>query len=681
MLVSTIVLVIFLTTLVVAITSARTASSIIDWLWDQLSEQLVDRTIERSLRYLDIAPPLAKQSMEIVTHPNQDDTHRNAAFFNYGADILSTYRQLASVIYLDKEGSYLSATRSPQGIVGTKCLKEPGDLSAGYITASRYLYQGDNIWSPEEDDVENCSLPQMPWWQEIFSLKSGAWTEPYVTPSLGTSAFTYIAPVMQGEVATGFWLFEFTTQTLSDFVSQIHLGKEGQGRVFIVTKRGNIVAHPTNAKVRMENAKGLLVPAASIPKDAKQAWRLIQKEENKTMHFEVNGFVCVSKMFPSSSGINWFVIAAVPTEELFGAIHNMIKWHILGACLIAIVMISVSASFVGKISTSLRHVARELHILRNFTISKDVFSKTNALIREVNVMNEAVDGLKSGLSSFGKYVPRALVSELLKSGQEAQLGGTRKELTILFSDLVNFTHLAETLPTDRLVHLLACYFEAMEKVIADTQGVVDKFIGDSIMAFWGAPHALQQHALMATHAAWDMKKCLANLNTEWKKEGLPTLQQRIGVNTGIVIIGNVGSPERFNYTVMGDPVNLASRIEDLSRRYQTEILLGESTARHADAEFALRLVDWVCVKGRTQPVKVYEPIALLCEQTEKQRSAIQAYESALTFYQTRQFAQAKDGFLESLSLFGGCDGPSSAMLEKCDEFIEHPPSPDWKGCH
>ncbi len=189
-------------------------------------------------------------------------------------------------------------------------------------------------------------------------------------------------------------------------------------------------------------------------------------------------------------------------------------------------------------------------------------------------------------------------------------------LTILFSDLVGFTTISEDLSPENLIHLLNEYFSTMTDIILNCKGTVDKYIGDAIMAFWGAPLPIKDHAAKACQAALAMKKAIAPLQETWQERGLPLLGTRLGIHTGQAIVGNVGSRDRFNYTVMGDTVNLASRLEGVNKIYGTSILVSESTHQQAGTAFLFRELDLVQVKGRLQPVTIYELLGRQEDQTK-----------------------------------------------------------------
>ena len=210
---------------------------------------------------------------------------------------------------------------------------------------------------------------------------------------------------------------------------------------------------------------------------------------------------------------------------------------------------------------------------------------------------------------FAQYVPPAVVSRLIEEPALLRLGGEAREVTLLFTDLANFTTLSERLSAEQTVELLTGYFNAMTPIVHATGGTVDKFIGDAVMAFWGAPLDDPRHAEHAVRAAMAMQQAMEPLVADLRARGLPPIHMRIGVHTGRVVVGNVGSAQRFAYTAIGDAVNLAARLEGANKAFGTGILLSAATAAQLPPTLALRALDDVIVKGRSEPVRVFTPFA------------------------------------------------------------------------
>jgi len=277
--------------------------------------------------------------------------------------------------------------------------------------------------------------------------------------------------------------------------------------------------------------------------------------------------------------------------------------------------------------------------------------------------------------AFSRYVSRSVVEIITAHPERLQLGGEEVEVTVLFSDLAGFTSLSERLTPPALIQLLNEYFHTMTEIIMARQGTVDKYIGDAIMAFWGAPVDLPDHARQACRAALAMRRALEPLQHDWQGRGLPLLQARLGLHTGPAVVGNVGSRERFNYTVMGDAVNLASRLEGVNKVYGTEILVSDATLQAAGNSFWVRELDAVQVKGRGQAVTVSE---LIGEREEEAPGWLGPFQTGRKAYLARHWDEAAARFQEVLQLNPG-DGPAELFLSRCREFQRQAPPPEWNG--
>jgi adenylate cyclase len=278
--------------------------------------------------------------------------------------------------------------------------------------------------------------------------------------------------------------------------------------------------------------------------------------------------------------------------------------------------------------------------------------------------------------AFGRYLSPKVIDKLTAGETPLKLGGTKEELTILFSDIRGFTAISEHLAPEQLVSLLNEYLTAMTDVVLASDGVLDKYIGDAIMAFWGAPLPQADHAVRAATTAVRMKERLLELQKKWKAEGRPQVNIGVGMNTGSVIVGNMGSERRFDYTVIGDDVNLASRLEGLTKFYGVTILISEETKRHLEGKFVTRPIDRVAVKGRKEPVNVFE---LLPASDKGPSELANRYEDALNAYFAHRFDEAAAVFASLAKDFQ--DKPSAVLLERCKMLASSPPPPNWDGTY
>jgi adenylate cyclase len=283
-------------------------------------------------------------------------------------------------------------------------------------------------------------------------------------------------------------------------------------------------------------------------------------------------------------------------------------------------------------------------------------------------------------SVFDRYMAPDVVDEIMRHPQEITLGGEKKELTVLFSDIAGFTTISESLRPEDLVEFLNRYLSAMTDVILQHRGNVNKYLGDGIMAIFGAPRGDPAHATLACYTALESQRTLARLRELWKSEGHPEIFARIGINTGDLVVGNMGSQARMEYTAMGDSVNLASRLEGANKFYDTQILLGRRTYELARHDIEAREVDLLRVKGKNEPVVVYELLARKGELDSIKARLIERYLQGLADYKARNFAQAGHGFEAALEL-DPKDGPSRVYLTRTQQFLASPPAINWDGVY
>jgi adenylate cyclase len=285
-------------------------------------------------------------------------------------------------------------------------------------------------------------------------------------------------------------------------------------------------------------------------------------------------------------------------------------------------------------------------------------------------------------SAFGQYLSPEVIRRLLVNPQLVEPRKT--EITVLFSDIRGFTTISERLDAQELALFLNGYLSDMTRIVFDTRGTLDKYIGDAVMAFWGAPYENSEHALQACIAALEMMKRVRALQKKWVEEGKPPLDIGIGLNSGVASVGNMGSALHYGYTALGDAVNLSSRLEGLNKDYGTHIIVNESTyAAAKDSGFLFRELDLIRVKGKLQPVTIYELYGHLLDlQQEGTLTEMQArfeqFEAARQLYRRRCWSEALHAFQAILDHWPS-DGPSIVYLKRCQEYLAEEPLANWDG--
>lgn len=282
--------------------------------------------------------------------------------------------------------------------------------------------------------------------------------------------------------------------------------------------------------------------------------------------------------------------------------------------------------------------------------------------------------------AFGRYVSEHVVKKILENPDKLELGGDQKVLTVLFSDVVGFTTISEQLTPVKLVEQLNEYLERMSEVILKREGTLDKFVGDAIIAFWGAPIEEPKHAERACLAALEYMEELTKLKEEWKKQKKHLFDARIGIHTGKMIVGNIGSSKRFDYTVIGDAVNLGARLEGVNKVFGTHIMISGETYRAAKSKIEAREIDLLTVKGKTKPVRVYELMARKGKLSKKQKELAAIFDKGLQAYRKQSWREATKHFKEALKV-DEYDGPSLTYLLRIKELEKAKLPKNWDGVY
>ncbi|KAL9641840.1 hypothetical protein ABK040_011825 [Willaertia magna] len=385
--------------------------------------------------------------------------------------------------------------------------------------------------------------------------------------------------------------------------------------------------------------------------------------------------------------MHWVVFITAPEIDFVSRMVMLISLNV-GLSIISVLFSMVLVViFSTSISKPLLHFSTESKAISKLEVAKK--ENFNSSIREILSLSEAFEKMKTALRSFKKFVPTELVKEMVEHGIDIKLGGkSHEKIAIFFSDIADFTQISEMLEPEFLIKHVGAYFHVVTEEIVRENGTLDKYIGDAVMGFWGAPVSLS--GLEAFKACCCAIKCqikMKKLRERWAKEQKPLLHCRIGVHIGPCVVGNLGSVWRLNYTIIGDSVNLASRLEGQNKYYGTEVLISEDTLKepHVKENFYTRKIDVVGVKGKTKGCAIYELIGFKattnahCAVDQKVIDTIPVYEKALEHYLNGDFATA-------LTIFDDAwrnnrnDTASFAMIERCKQFISDPPE-NWNGVY
>ena len=675
----------------VAYLSARsTVSGLSDEIIRQASNSIEDR-IQGLLDKSENSGQFLKGLVAPSTFP--DPTSTNSSSFRSNAskmlELVSANREYSSVSFtLDRTGETVKVVQRSNG----ELMAQLSLIGAGDQRIRQDLVPfGSQLQIRDQVDQWTVDLREMSWYSVAKSQARPFWTETYLISNgtdFSTPGVTYALPVYSRQnIFMGVVTIDITISDLSRFIDRIEVGKYGYATLleFDSKQAVKVVAHPQKNRLlisekgrdRLATLQELGDPVMSSLATSLGGLRQSENEpQRQVVKTQVRDYQVGVRKIVGERRPEWYLAVVIPDDEFMEGV-----WRTSG--FLAVIGIVAVISVWGLSYAISQRVARplqELAVETKKVQSLDLAPRTtiNSHVREIDELARAMEQMKTGLRSLEKLVPGDYARYLISSGQEAKLGGDRRHITTYFADIIGFTALSERMEPEELVDVLAEYLDVLSGEVLKLGGTVDKFNGDDVMAFWGAPNPSENHAFLACRAAISSQVTLEHLHTEWRENDRPLLRASFGISTGDVIVGNVGSRQRMNYTVIGDAVNLASRLQGLNKHYSTEILLSEQTVTEAGSAIVSRLVDWVSVAGRDEPVPVFELLGLSESMDEERDVVANIHNESMALYRQRQFHEAMVKFSKILELRPH-DGPARILLARCEHFLTDPPAEAWSG--
>ncbi|MGD9255437.1 MAG: adenylate/guanylate cyclase domain-containing protein, partial [Chromatiales bacterium] len=506
------------------------------------------------------------------------------------------------------------------------------------------------------------------------------WTKPYTFFTTGEPGITISSGWRDPANGKIFVIaFDIKLIDLSAFTTSLDVSPNGEA--VILTEEGNVIGLPRAFETRDQQKASVMKHLDELEIPLLQA----AFRNDGTLQQEKGVFSFTSgkwhwwgaiETYPLGKVQQLLISIMVPERDFLGDVRQQASYMVLifvGSLLIAVIMSFMLAS---KYSRPLKALADRSRRIRRLDL--EAGEEISSHLKEVRRLVRAHEDMTSGLESFSRYVPIELVKQLLLQGEVARIGGVSRELSILFTDIRDFTSISERMNPEELTEHLAGYFDLMLSELGRTEATVDKLIGDAIVAFWGAPNDDPDFIRHCVEAVVNSMSALERFNADSEARGLPRLDTCFGLGTGSVVVGNVGSRTRLNYTALGDTMNLTSRLEGLNRIYGTGAIAMERLVQRAGSDYLFRRLDRVAVKGRKEPETIYELVGRAQEVSEERRRFVQRYESAFDLYQQREFAGAI-GILESLRHDYPDDLSVARLLQSCAHCLETPPDPSWDG--
>lgn len=449
-----------------------------------------------------------------------------------------------------------------------------------------------------------------PWYREARQTHGTVMTGIYTFASLGVPGITLARP-FDGDIS-GVFGIDLTLGGIVEFLERQSLSPNG--RLLVANNDGQVIAFkgPDGVRTGAEFVRGRPLTLAGLHDPA-----IVRALYDSTANADVQLLegrnndpdLLARRIDVALAGERGLLVAmASPLSDFTGPVDDLIADSVLFALLVGLLGVPLIWIMARRMSAALRLLADDAGRIKALNLEGE--TRVRTIVGEVQDLAEAQRTMKESLRTFGLFVPRDLVRQIVAAGGSAEPGGQRQDLTVLFSDIANFTTISEATPPEDLMIRTSLYFEEMTAAITPTGGTIDKFIGDAVMALWNAPLPLDDHVARGCMAALEAARRIAEFNTDLMANGYPAFHTRFGLHVGDAVVGNVGSSARMDYSAIGATVNTASRVEGLNKAYGTTILISEAVLQRIGRQFVTREVDWVQPKGATEPLCVHQLVGV-----------------------------------------------------------------------
>ena len=665
---------------------------------DDLITQISKTSIDKTVVYLEQARSIANFT-KVLVEKSEDVTVENTRVISFMFGALKEYDYIESLYISTDSGNFLQVRRLPEKSSYRSFMKRlPGGSEFAIRFVDRSGAETTETWYYKDKNGRTLDVEVLPkplydhrirnWYIGVRQSVQLFWSEIYIFNTSRMPGLTAVYPFVddQGKFY-GASASDITMDTMSRFMADSKIGEHGIA--FIVSSKGEVIAHNDMSQVvKAEGDKIRTVVVDDIEdKRLALAYQIHRNEQKARFIFDKDGvdYIATFTDFPTSFGKQWKVGIVVPLNEFIGDVNKTQRETFLISLVFLIISTVMIILLSRRLSRPIVTLAEEANNIKNFKLDGTVEVESNTY--EIQLLNDAIVSMRKTLLAFSKFVPRDLVGKLIKRGAEVKIGGKERQLTIFFADIEGFTTVMEKYPADKMMDHLSEYFDELTKIIMDLNGTIDKYIGDSIMAFWGAPIVDRNHVLNACRAALTCQRRVKELNRRWSAEGKPKLPSRIGIHTGEVIVGNMGSSDRMNYTVIGDAVNLAARLEAENKFYETKIIISEDVYEKVQKVCLAKPLDIVRVKGKEEAVKIYELIAFKkavlkgdagLMPSKAQVDYCEMFEKGFNYYIDHHWADATKIFKEMITQFGE-DKVLNLYIDRCMYYKKNPPGKDWDG--
>ena len=558
------------------------------------------------------------------------------------------------------------------------------DKNADGKMIERRQYFNDDLTFISEETLSTLSIDprKRPWYMQTEINKCVSWTDVYMFKSTKVPGITVTSPIIKdgdfvGVVAVDFAINEFKNLLIKNIKPTEH------SAVRMINEKNEIIASTSeDDEVNIENDDDIVLPKISETTDealSQAVKELLGRNKLYTSYKLKNGDEYIATI-QKLDKIPFSLVMTVPQSDFIEDLKTIQQHMLFISALTFMCALYIIFWLSRRISAPMVQLCKTAQAIKDMDL-ESFLAPPKSNIAEIQALSAAMNSIRTSISTFSKYTPKDLVRKLLKKGANPELEGKTEEITLFFSHIENFVTISEKLPAEYLILHLSEYFDKLTRSINQYNGTIDKYIGDAIMAMWGAPSADDEQAIHACEAALSCQEILEQLAKKWLPLGKPPLPTQIGIHTGSAVVGNIGSRDRMNFTAIGDSVNIASRLGGANKFYGTEILVSETVEIKARKRILFRVIDRIAVKGRSAGITVYEPLCSIKDADENYYKLIDLCaksKEAFELFQAQKFKDAIKIYGEIKSAFPGKSSAIEPLIERCKEFISHLP-PNWDG--
>ena len=494
------------------------------------------------------------------------------------------------------------------------------DRQGDQVRRDQLVFTGTDDQVISTHQVNSTYDPRVrPWYRAAAAQETSIVYGPIKSASTGEIELTFATPVIANNEVVAVAAIDISLASTERFLDEHRISPNA---ISVVLDSDLNVIASSDAEPKGIDATDKIGHVSDLSSDLpkRALLSLPSSEFLGTFHFDsadghTNYMASLNKV-DLKVPVDWRILSIAPAQDFLKEITDSSRLIALIGVLALIAQLLVIYAMSVRIARPLEQLAREVDDIEQLKI-RDDSPLPHSFFSEIAQLTSSIDRMRKAISAFSAFVPVELVRGLLKSGQKLELGGRSRFLTIMFCDLESFSTLSENSPSQQLLLRVSKYLQIATHNINQEMGTVDKFIGDGVMAFWGAPNTLEDHSYRACAAALKIQEQMDVINKEWEAEGLPPLKVRIGIHSDVVLVGNIGSLERMSYTVMGDGVNVAARLEGINKELGTRICISKTVVREAGDRLKLRALNEVTVKGRKSTIEVFELLGLSPSENDK----------------------------------------------------------------